>query len=91
MSFKTLAYTTWLLHTAKKGLKFCVKKFSLNNSTSAILNKKGPPVDKRCYFTGVGRVEDVKNQNNFKTEKFLWHTLHFGGAFFKIQFSCFKI
>jgi hypothetical protein len=44
MSFKTQAYTTWLLPTAKEGLKFHAQKFSLKISTNAILKKKGPHI-----------------------------------------------
>jgi hypothetical protein len=32
MSFKTQAYTTWLLPTAKKRLKFYAQNFSLKKS-----------------------------------------------------------
>ncbi len=46
MSFKTLAYAAWVLHTAEKVLKFRAEKFSLKNFTSANLKKKGLPVDK---------------------------------------------
>jgi hypothetical protein len=46
MNFKTLAFTTWLLHTAKKGSNFVLKKLSLTNSASANFVDKRPPIGK---------------------------------------------
>jgi hypothetical protein len=46
MSFKILAYTTLLLHTAKKGLKLCAKKIILKKFHQCHFDEKGPPIDK---------------------------------------------
>jgi hypothetical protein len=95
MSFKTLAYTTWLLHTTKIGLKFELKIFSLNCSTSANLEKKGPHIDEHVNLQVWGEFKMLRTKIASKLEKFFNSLHHILGVLLKKSsfhfFECYPL